>query len=352
MKTLGIVGFRGMVGNTLMQRMAQSGDFDHFKTILFSSQKEITSFMLGNQSFNVQNSFSIEALLACDIIVTCQGAEYTQETLPKLQHSNWQGFWIDASSALRMEESSLICLDPINEKALIEGIEKGIKVFCGGNCTVSLLLLALDGLYKENLIDWVSSMTYQAASGAGASAIEELYHQYTQTAMLTTTGLMDRERQIAEIISQKEMPLAYNLLPFIDGQMPGGASKEEWKATVESSKIHGRQILVDGTCVRVSSLRCHAQALTIKLNKNVSLDSVEEILKNSNQWIKYIPNDKNNTLRYLNPHTVATTLDIGVGRLKKMTFGDEYLNLFTIGDQLLWGAAEPLRRMVRLLEKV
>jgi aspartate-semialdehyde dehydrogenase len=352
MKRLGIVGFRGMVGHTLMQRMYENKDFDLFETVLFSTQAGLTNYTLSERDFKVENSNSIDALFSCDIIVTCQGSEYTDSTLPLLKKSGWKGYWIDASSALRMDDKSLICLDPINEAELVRGIQKGIKVFSGGNCTVSLLLMALDGLYKEGVIEWVSSMTYQAASGAGSAAMTELYEQYDQTAKINHSDPLISEREISEIISHKSMPLAYNILPFIDSQMPNGSSKEEWKATAEASKILNKVTLIDGTCVRVSSLRCHAQALTIKLNKTIDLASIEEILKNGNQWIKYIPNDKSNTLRYLTPHTIATTLDIGVGRLKKMNFGDEYLNMFTIGDQLLWGAAEPLRRMVRLLEKV
>jgi aspartate-semialdehyde dehydrogenase len=352
MKRLGIVGFRGMVGNTLMQRMYENKDFELFETVLFSTQSELTSYTFTDRVFKVENSNSIDALIACDIIVTCQGSEYTDSTLPRLKKAKWDGFWVDAASALRMDDNSLICLDPLNESQLINGIEKGIKIFTGGNCTVSLLLMALDGLYKEGVIEWVSSMTYQAASGAGSAAISELYDQYKQTAKIDHSDPLVSEREISKIISAKSMPLSYNILPFIDSQMPSGSSKEEWKAKVEASKILNREVFIDGTCVRVSSLRCHAQALTIKLNKSIDLETVEQILKNSNQWIKYIPNDKNNTLRYLTPHTIATTLDIGVGRLKKMNFGDEYLNMFTIGDQLLWGAAEPLRRMVRLLEKV
>ena len=345
-RKLGIVGFRGMVGSTLMDRMKHERDFDFFDITLFSKSKAGSGVSYFEKDFIAVDSDNIEAYLSLDIVITCQGSAFTEEVLPKLRSLKWDGYWIDAASSLRYEKDSVICLDPINMESIENGIKSGVKNYIGGNCTVSLLLLALKGLYENDLIEWVSSMTYQAVSGAGAKAIEELYSQYGDCDKIEGLNTLDKEKGISEMISEKDFPLAYNILPWIDSDL-GGVSREEWKAREEASKIRGQETHIDGTCVRVSSLRCHSQALTIKLKKNIEVDEIEKLIKNSSEWIKFIPNDKENTLKYLTPHNFSNTLDIGVGRVRKMNFDPTILNFYTIGDQLLWGAAEPLRRTLR-----
>ena len=300
-----------------------------------------------------------------DIIVTCQGGDYTNDIHPKLRSSGWNGIWIDAASALRMKEDSIIVLDPINKKNIEDGLNSNVKDFIGGNCTVSLMLMGLGGLFKEGLVEWMSSMTYQAASGAGAKSMIELLDQMkffgdaylNQRQINPSTSALEFEKLMTENFnsdafpkSQFGSPLALSLLPWIDVKMESGQSKEEWKAQVEANKILDNKniIPIDGTCVRVASLRCHSQAFTIKLKKNVSISTIESLIKENNEWVEVISNDKESTISRLTPAYVSGTMKIPVGRLRKMTIGDEYLNAFSIGDQLLWGAAEPLRRTLMM----
>jgi aspartate-semialdehyde dehydrogenase len=353
MKKLGFVGYRGMVGSVLLTRLAEDKMSDDFDYSFYSQSNNGSLLTVFNTSFTVKDSSSLEELLSEDIIVSCQGAEYTNDIHPNLRSMGWNGFWIDASSALRNNDNTLLVLDPLNRESIDRALEGGVRDFSGANCTVSLLLLALDGLYKENLIEWVSSMTYQAISGAGASAITNLYSDYDLCSELKSSNPLEKEQQIKNLFLEDKIDMGYNIQPWIDADNNSGSSKEELKAKTEASKIMNRDILIDGTCARVSSLRCHSQALTIKLNKDISLKSLESVIQeNSNQWIKYTPNDKTNTLRYLSPHNVSNSLDIAVGRMKKMNFGNNYLNLYTIGDQLLWGAAEPLKRMLKILSHI
>lgn len=363
MKKIGIVGFRGMVGSTLLERMELMGDFKNYYTSFFSSSIE------GQPAPKVENlhhekilsSKDLKALHSMDIILTCQGSDYTEEVLPQLRKENYQGYWIDASSSLRLDEDSIIVLDPLNLENINEGLEKGIKNYVGGNCTVSLMLMALSGLIKENLIEWVSSMTYQAASGAGAAQMEELVAQMKCIGAgleESHSSALSRVSAINEMLKGEDfptelfrVPLAGSLIPYIDAEMPGGTSKEEWKGYVETNKILGPELTfpVDGICVRVGSFRAHAQALTIKLKDNISLERIENLLKNSHEWIKVVPNTKKDSEDHLNPIAVSGTTDIKVGRLKKMAMGEQYLGLFTVADQLIWGACEPLRRALKII---
>jgi aspartate-semialdehyde dehydrogenase len=352
-KKLGFVGFRGMVGSVLLKRLDEDNMSSDFNYTFYSQSLKKTSLNIFNDTCEIQDSFDYDLLMSEDIIVSCQGAEYTSKVHSRLRELNWSGYWIDASSGLRNNEDTVLVLDPINRGEIDKALANGIKDFSGANCTVSLLLLALDGLYKEDLVEWVSSMTYQAISGAGASAISKLYKDYDLCSELKTSDPLEREALIKNLFLSDKLDMGYNIQPWIDADNNSGSSKEELKARVEASKIMNKDVLIDGTCTRVSSLRCHSQALTIKLKKDISLKSLEDCFKNnSNQWIKYTPNDKSNTLRYLSPHNVSSSLDIAVGRMKKMNFGNNYLNLYTIGDQLLWGAAEPLKRMLKLLSHI
>ena len=367
MKKLGIIGQRGMVGSVLMDRMLAEGDFDFFDTFLFStSQVGLDAPIISGVHDKLLDANCIDALAEMDIIISCQGGTYTEKIHKPLRNSGWNGYWIDAASTLRMKDSSLIILDPVNLKEINKGLNSGVKDFIGGNCTVSLMLLALGGLFKEGLIEWVTSMTYQAASGAGASNMFELMDQMEFTAESfkklkknhPAISALSMEKEISNLFEDSDFPkdnfsapLNLNLLPWIDSEVTNGQSKEEWKAQVEANKIlnTNKIIPIDGTCVRVGSLRCHSQAFTIKLKKTVDIKTVEELLSSHNDWTKLIPNSKDETISKLTPAAVSGTLDIPVGRVRSMTLGDEYINAFSVGDQLLWGAAEPLRRMLQLL---
>ncbi len=368
MKKVGIIGWRGMVGSVLMDRMAQEGDFQGFKSYLFStSLKGEKAPIYPNTHDTVLDSNSIEELSDMDFIVTCQGGDYTKDIHPKLRSAGWNGLWIDAASALRMKEDAIIVLDPVNSSQIEQGLNNGVKDYIGGNCTVSLMLMGLGGLFKEGLVDWMSSMTYQAASGAGARNMLELLSQmnhigekYNLLKSDPANGALEIETSLATELKgnsfPKDMfgyPLALSLLPWIDVPVEGGQSKEEWKAQVEANKILGTQkiIPIDGTCVRVGALRCHSQGFTIKLNKSVDLKTVEDLIANHNDWVEFVPNEKEMTLSKLTPTYTSGTLKIPVGRVRKMTLGDQYLNAFSIGDQLLWGAAEPLRRTLLMALK-
>ena len=366
MKNVGFVGWRGMVGSVLMQRMVEEHDFDYINPIFFStSQAGQAAPSFGGKTGTLQSADNIEALKALDIIVTCQGGDYTSEIYPKLRASGWQGYWIDAASTLRMEDDAIIVLDPVNKSNIQTALDKGIKTFVGGNCTVSLMLMSLGGLFAENLIDWVSVSTYQAASGGGARHMRELLTQMGMLNAEVAKELQDPHSSILEIerkVTQKMrdgslptdnfgVPLAGSLIPWIDKALDNGQSKEEWKGQAETNKILGtNQIIpVDGLCIRIGALRCHSQAFTIKLKKDISVPEIEKLLAAHNDWVKVIPNDRELSMRELTPAAVTGTLTTPVGRLRKLNMGKDYLSAFTVGDQLLWGAAEPLRRMLRIL---
>ncbi|MBL0878347.1 aspartate-semialdehyde dehydrogenase [Serratia ureilytica] len=366
MKNVGFIGWRGMVGSVLMQRMTEERDFDAIRPIFFStSQHGSAAPAFGGQQGTLQDAYDIDALSALDIIITCQGGDYTNEVYPKLRASGWQGYWIDAASSLRMQDDAIIILDPVNHAVIQQGLDKGIKTFVGGNCTVSLMLMSLGGLFANDLVEWASVATYQAASGGGARHMRELL---TQMGMLhanvakelqdPASAILDIERKVTEATRSGKLPtdnfgvpLAGSLIPWIDKQLDNGQSREEWKGQAETNKIlnTGSVIPVDGLCVRVGALRCHSQAFTLKLKKDVSLPEIEQMLATHNDWVRVIPNDRELTMRELTPAAVTGTLNTPVGRLRKLNMGPEYLSAFTVGDQLLWGAAEPLRRMLRIL---
>ncbi|MFV0547824.1 MAG: aspartate-semialdehyde dehydrogenase [Limnobaculum xujianqingii] len=366
MKNVGFVGWRGMVGSVLMQRMIEERDFDAIRPVFFStSQTGQAAPTFTGQNGTLQDANDIDALRALDIIITCQGGDYTSDIYPKLRATGWNGYWIDAASTLRMKDDAIIILDPVNHQVIHQGLNQGIKTFVGGNCTVSLMLMALGGLFANNLVEWASVATYQAASGGGARHMRELL---TQMGMLHATvakelqdpasAILDIERKVtAEMrngvlpVDNFGVPLAGSLIPWIDKQLDNGQSREEWKGQAETNKIlnTGSVIPVDGLCVRIGSLRCHSQAFTLKMKKDVPLADIESMLAEHNQWVKVVPNDRELSMRELTPAAVTGTLSTPVGRLRKLNMGPEYLSAFTVGDQLLWGAAEPLRRMLRIL---
>lgn len=358
MKKVGVIGWRGMVGSVLMERFEQENDFAKFQTFLFSTtQKNTPAPSYVNVHDTILDSNNIDVLKEMDIIITAQGGAYTNEMHPLLRGSGWNGLWIDAASSLRMRDDALIVLDPINAKAIEQGLNNGIKDYIGGNCTVSLMLMALGGLFKENLVEWMSSMTYQAASGGGAATMIELLDQMKYFsdvyAKHPAKSALEYEKIMSEQFNQTDFPkqnfghsLALSLLPYIDAEVDGGRSREEWKAQVEANKILGTKSLIpiDGTCVRVASLRCHSQGFTVKLKKSVELSTINQIISEHNDWVELVPNNKAATLEKLTPAYTSGTMKIPVGRVRKMSMGDDFLNAFSIGDQLLWGAAEPLRR--------
>lgn len=361
MKKVGFIGWRGMVGSVLMERLRDENDFSSMESYFFStSQAGASAPVVKNGYDKLLNAGKTQELSRMDVLVSCQGGEYTKEIFPLLRNEGWKGIWIDAASTLRMNDDAVIVLDPVNRNFIEKSLSKGVKNFVGGNCTVSLLLLALDGLFKENLVEWVSTMTYQAASGAGAKNMIELIQQMSSIGREfqknPSQSALELETEMRTLMTSELFPkenfgysLALNLLPWIDGEMPSGQSKEEWKGQVEANKIlqTTKMIPIDGTCVRVGAMRCHSQGLTIKLTKSADLSTLEEIVGNANPWVKLISNNKSDTLKYLTPEAVSGTLQIPIGRLRKMTLGDDYLNAFTLGDQLLWGAAEPLRCVLK-----
>ncbi|MBA0219446.1 aspartate-semialdehyde dehydrogenase [Pectobacterium brasiliense] len=366
MKNVGFIGWRGMVGSVLMQRMVEERDFDVIHPVFFStSQHGEPAPALGGHKGVLQDAYNIDALCALDIIITCQGGDYTNEVYPKLRESGWQGYWIDAASSLRMKDDAIIILDPVNHSVIQQGLDKGIKTFAGGNCTVSLMLMSLGGLFANNLVEWVSAATYQAASGGGARHMRELLAQMgslhgevAKELQDPASAILDIERKVTALTRSGSLPtdnfgvpLAGSLIPWIDKQLDNGQSREEWKGQAETNKILSTSsvIPVDGLCVRVGALRCHSQAFTIKLKKDVALPEIEQLLATHNDWVKVVPNDRDITMRELTPAAVTGTLSTPVGRLRKLNMGPEYLSAFTVGDQLLWGAAEPLRRMLRIL---
>ncbi|MEQ5815031.1 aspartate-semialdehyde dehydrogenase [Marinobacter sp. NFXS11] len=370
MKRVGLVGWRGMVGSVLMQRMREENDFADIEPVFFTtSQAGKPAPDVGKDDVPpLQDAFDVEILKTMDVIVTCQGGDYTGAVYQKLRDAGWEGYWIDAASTLRMVDHSVIVLDPVNRNVIDAALEKGVKDYIGGNCTVSLMMLALGGLLEQDLIEWVSPMTYQAASGSGAQNMRELLNQMGDLNKSVKTELDDPSSAILEIdrkvtetmrsdgfpTEHFQVPLAGSLIPFIDKQLDNGMSKEEWKAGVETNKILGRSdnpIPIDGICVRIGAMRSHSQALTIKLKKDLPVSEIESILAKANDWVKVIPNDRDATIEELTPAKVTGTLSVPIGRIRKLTMGPEYISAFTVGDQLLWGAAEPLRRMLRILQE-
>ena len=361
---VGIVGWRGMVGSVLMQRMQEEDDFAiGIEPVFFSTSQAGQPAPMN--AGTLKNADDIAELKKLDVILTCQGGDYTKAVHTELRKQGWNGYWIDAASTLRMEPEAVIILDPVNRNVIDTALAKGQKDFIGGNCTVSLMLMGLGGLFRAGLVEWLSSMTYQAASGAGAPNMRELLSQkgvlHDSVAHLLkdpSSAILEIDRKVTVALRSEDMPkkefgypLAGNVLPWIDREVEDGQSREEWKGFAETNKILGTAtpIPVDGICVRVGAMRCHSQGLTIKLNKDVPLADIEQLIANDNQWVRLVPNTKADTLAHLTPAAVSGTLTVPVGRLRKMKMGPQYLQAFTCGDQLLWGAAEPLRRMLRIL---
>ena len=366
MRKVGFIGWRGMVGSVLMERMRSENDFQGFEAVFFTtSQAGKPGPDIGTGTKPLEDASNIEKLAEMDIILSCQGGEYTNSVYKALRE-NWDGYWIDAASTLRMSEDSIIVLDPVNRDVIDAGLESGIKNYIGGNCTVSLMLMALGGLFEKDLIEWVTSMTYQAASGAGAQNMRELLTQMGELEAEVSdllaepySAILDIDTKVTAKMNADDLskdnwgvPLAGSLIPWIDKPVENGQTKEEWKGLVETNKILGHnidtQVPIDGQCVRIGSMRCHSQAFTIKLKKDTPLAEIESILANHNEWVKVVPNDKESTMQDLTPMKTSGTLTIPVGRIRKMNIGPEYLTAFTVGDQLLWGAAEPVRRMLNI----
>ena len=369
---VGLVGWRGMVGSVLMDRMQAEGDFDLIEPIFFSTSNAggAAPAMAKNEK-KLKDATDIDALKACDIIITCQGGDYTNEVFPKLRAAGWKGHWIDAASALRMQDDAVIILDPVNMPVIQSALAKGGNNWVGGNCTVSCMLMGVGALFKAGLVEWMSTQTYQAASGGGAQHMRELLAQFGTLnhevkALLAdpTSAILEIDRKV--IAKQRGLedaekanfgvPLGGSLIPWIDKDLGNGVSREEWKGMAETNKIMGwgegfgtPAVPVDGYCVRIGAMRCHSQALTFKLKKDVPVADIEAMIAADNEWVKVVPNNREDTMRDLTPVAVTGTLTIPVGRIRKMAMGPEYVGAFTIGDQLLWGAAEPLRRMLRIL---
>jgi len=367
MKKLGMVGWRGMVGSVLMDRMRAENDFALVDPRFFStSSVGAAGPDVGRGSAPLASAEDLAALAEMDVILTCQGGDYTHSVHPRLRAAGWSGYWIDAASALRMADHAVIVLDPVNRDVIDRALDAGTKDFIGGNCTVSLMLMALGGLYKAGLVEWMSAMTYQAASGAGAQNMRELLAQMgalhagvAGPLSDPASAILDIDRTVAETLRSDGfpvdhfgVPLAGSLIPWIDKQLDNGQSREEWKGQAETNKILGLDrtpIAVDGICVRVGAMRCHSQALTIKLRRDLPMGEIEALVAGHNEWVRVVPNEREATLHGLTPTAVTGRLGIPVGRLRKLSMGSEYLGAFTVGDQLLWGAAEPLRRMLRIL---
>jgi aspartate-semialdehyde dehydrogenase len=368
---VGLIGWRGMVGSVLVQRMREERDFDLIDPIFFSTSQSGTAGPAVGKSgaktgAPVLDANDLGALKTADVLISCQGGDYTTEIYPKLRAAGWTGYWIDAASTLRMKDHAVIVLDPVNRGVIDKALEAGVTDFIGGNCTVSLMLMAMAGLFKEGLVEWVTAMTYQAASGAGAKNMRELVSQMgvvhgAAASQLADPGsaIVDIDRTVTDTLRSSALPteqfgypLAGSLLPWIDKDLGNGQSKEEWKAIAEGNKILGRQsspIPMDGLCVRIGSMRCHSQALTVKLTRDVALAEIERMLASAHEWVKVVPNRRDDSLRELTPAKVSGTLMVPIGRLRKLAMGPEYLTAFTVGDQLLWGAAEPLRRVLRII---
>ena len=364
---VGLIGWRGMVGSVLVQRMREERDFDLINPIFFStSQSGAAAPAIGKPAPPVKDAHDLAALMGTEALISCQGGDYTAEMHPRLRTAGWTGYWIDAASALRMKDHAVIVLDPVNREVIDTALDSGVTDFISGNCTVSLMLMAMAGLLRAGLVEWVSAMTYQAASGAGAKNMRELVSQMgvvhgAAAARLAdpASAILDIDRTVTDALRSSSLPvehfghpLASSLLPWIDTDLGNGQSKEEWKGLAEANKILGRQrslIPVDGICVRVGAMRCHSQALTVKLTRDVPLRDIEAMIADAHKWVQVVPNQRDATLRELTPAAVSGTLRVPVGRLRKLAMGPEYLAAFTVGDQLLWGAAEPLRRVLRIV---
>ncbi|WP_447957792.1 aspartate-semialdehyde dehydrogenase [Vreelandella sp. EE7] len=369
MLKVGFVGWRGMVGSVLMNRMQEDGDFNGIEPVFFTtSQVGQPGPDIGVDVPALKDAFDLAALKALDVIITCQGGDYTKKVYKDLRSDGWNGYWIDAASTLRMEDETTIVLDPVNRRVIDEQLTKGTKTFCGGNCTVSLMLMGLGGLFEAGMIEWMTSMTYQAASGSGAKHMRELLNQMGDLRQSVAADLddpasaiLDIDRQVTAKMRGSDFPtenfaapLAGSLIPWIDSKLDSGQSREEWKGFVETNKILGlgdNPIPIDGLCVRIGAMRSHSQAFTIKLKQDVPLDEIEDRIAKHNEWVKLIPNDKDATIAGLTPTAATGTLDVPVGRLRKLNMGGEYLSAFSVGDQLLWGAAEPLKRMLKILRE-
>ncbi len=369
MQKVGFIGWRGMVGSVLMERMLEEKDFAGFTPIFFStSQVGQKGPDVGIDVSVLEDAFNIDKLSTLDIIVTCQGGGYTKSVYGKLRDAGWSGYWIDAASALRMDENSIIVLDPVNSSVIENGLANGVKDFIGGNCTVSLMLMALNGLFKKGCVEWVTSMTYQAASGAGAKYMRELVDQMKTIGLdnkdlldAPATAVLEIDKRVNKCLDSSKfpvdntgVPLAASLIPWIDSPMENGQTREEWKGYVETNKILGNTdslIPIDGQCVRIGAMRCHSQAFTIKLTEDININEIEEIIASGNDWIKVIPNNKEATIKELTPAKISGTLSVAVGRIRKLNIGPKYLTAFSVGDQLLWGAAEPIRRILKIILK-
>ncbi len=367
MRRVGLVGWRGMVGSVLMQRMQQERDFDHIEPVFFStSQLGGKGPAIGKDVPALKDARDLKELRAMQIIISCQGGDYTSDIFPRLRAEGWNGYWIDAASALRMQKDAVIILDPVNLDVIKNALKGGVKNYIGGNCTVSLMLMGMHGLFKAGLVEWITAMTYQAASGAGAQNMRELLAQMGHVHGVAKelledplSSILDIDRNVSDALRSPAyptehfgVPLAGSLIPWIDKDLGNGQSKEEWKAQAEGNKILGREanpIPIDGVCVRIGAMRCHSQALTIKLTKDVPVSEVESMLAAANEWVRVVPNQREASIRELTPAAVTGTLTVPIGRLRKLPMGGSYLTAFTVGDQLLWGAAEPLRRMLRIL---
>lgn len=366
MLNVGFVGWRGMVGSVLMDRMRAENDFQGFQP-LFASTSNIGGRGpdIGMDLPPLADAHDIKTLAGMDIIVTCQGGDYTKKVYPALRAAGWDGYWVDAASALRMNADAVIVLDPVNRNVIDGALAGGIKNYIGGNCTVSLMLMACGGLFEQGLVEWATSMTYQASSGAGANNMRELVQQMGAVHQAGAALLADRnssilelDRRVIETMRGPEFPTAFfgvplagSAIPWIDTAMPSGQSREEWKGFAETNKILASKtpIPIDGICVRIGAMRCHSQALTIKLKKDLPIDDITAILQGANEWVRVVPNTKEDTLKHLTPAAVTGTLTVPVGRVRKLNIGPEYITLFTVGDQLLWGAAEPIRRVLNII---
>jgi aspartate-semialdehyde dehydrogenase len=364
---VGFVGWRGMVGSVLMQRMVWEKDFRDFDPVFFStSNVGGAGPAIGRDTPPLQDGNSVDQLKAMDVIVSCQGGDYTNAIHPQLRSAGWTGYWIDAASALRMKDDAVIILDPVNRGVIDAALDGGVKDYIGGNCTVSLMLMALTGLFRAGLVEWMTAMTYQAASGAGAQNMRELLDQMgasyaaAQDALANPSAtILEVDRAVHQALGSDDFPtanfgypLAGSLLPWIDKDLGNGQSREEWKGMAETNKILGlpaAKIPVDGLCVRIGAMRCHSQALTIKLTRDVPLDEIHGMLADAHEWVKVVPNTRDASLAALTPAAVSGRLEVPVGRLRKLPMGGDYLTAFTVGDQLLWGAAEPVRRMLRIV---
>jgi aspartate-semialdehyde dehydrogenase len=367
MKQVGIIGWRGMVGSVLLERMREEKDFEFIEPTFFStSQAGTPGPQIGTSKAAVLDANDIAALAKLPMLISAQGGDYTQAIHPRLRAAGWQGYWIDAASTLRMDANAVIVLDPVNLPVMHAARERGIKDFIGGNCTVSLMLMAVGGLMRAGVVEWITAMTYQSASGAGAQNMREMLQQmgvlHASAADLLrnpTSSILDIDRAVSGALAAPGfpkdhfgVPLAGNLIPWIDKDLGNGQSREEWKAAAEANKILGSEAHptpVEGICVRVSAMRCHSQALTIKLSRDLPMPEIEKLIGDGNSWVRIVPNDKESSVRALSPAAVSGKLDIAIGRLRKLSMGGEYLSAFTVGDQLLWGAAEPLRRTMRFL---